>query len=432
MKKGIRRVLVLGILIFSLILMSVGIGLSDELAIMHPTKEMLDQWVADYENADRAENVLIPLRIKERGGSFSLLDHLQYDPVTRDQGYCGNCWVWAGTGVMGVALDVQEGTKDRLSIQYLNSCKTDSYACCGGNLTDFADFYSTTKKAIPWSNTNASFQDYNRTCEDGHSLVSCSSISTSPNYPIKSITPLKITTHRVSQAEAINNIKNVLHNNKAVYFVFCLPNSTAWDDFFNFWLNYDESAVYDIDKFCGIPWNDEEGGCHAVLCVGYNDNDRYWIMLNSWGTAGGRRPNGLFRVNMDMNYRCVNYPYYSFYWQTLDIDFGEVGGWPFCLYYDWNRDLVFGSATVNVHSNHTFTTEHGGEGYWEIYNGAVSLTFTTGCCPLFAGSMGTMAGFMKCTDGSQGCEELPGYWYATPGECQQMQVGDGIPSAPNF
>ena len=155
-------------------------------------------------------------------------------------------------------------------------------------------------------------------------------------------------------------------------------------------------------------------------------------MLNSWGTAGGRRPNGLFRVNMDMNYRCVNYPYYSFYWQTLDIDFGEVGGWPFCLYYDWNRDLVFGSATVNVHSNHTFTTEHGGEGYWEIYNGAVSLTFTTGCCPLFAGSMGTMAGFMKCTDGSQGCEELPGYWYATPGECQQMQVGDGIPSAPNF
>jgi len=335
MKKVIRRVLVLGILIFSLILMSVGIGLSDELAIMHPNKKILDQWVRDYENADRAEDVLIPLRI-QAGGSLSLLDHLQYDPVTRDQGLCGNCWVWAGTGVMGIALDVQEGIKDRLSIQYLNSCKAGSYACCGGNLTAFANFYNSTKKAIPWSNTNASFQDANRTCEDGHSLVSCSSISTSPNYPIESITPLTITTYGdgVSQAEAINNIKNVLHNNKAIYFAFCLPNSTAWNDFYNFWSNYDESAVYDIDKFCGIPWNDDEGGCHAVLCVGYNDNDpnnSYWIMLNSWGTAGGRRPNGLFRVNMDMDYSCVNPPYYSFYWQTLNIDFGEVSAWNLCI-----------------------------------------------------------------------------------------------------
>ena len=47
--------------------------------------------------------------------------------------------------------------------------------------------------------------------------------------------------------------------------------------------------------------------------------------MNSWGTAGGLRPNGIFRLNMDMNYGCV---YYDsgvavpvFYWQTLDISF---------------------------------------------------------------------------------------------------------------
>ena len=74
-----------------------------------------------------------------------------------------------------------------------------------------------------------------------------------------------------------------------------------------------------------------KAGGHGVLCVGYNDDDpenRYWIMLNSWGVSGGGRPNGIFRMDMDMNYDGRFYiagePEYSFYWQTLDIAFGAV------------------------------------------------------------------------------------------------------------
>ena len=33
-------------------------------------------------------------------GSKSLLSHLQYTPVQRNQGNCGNCWVWASTGAI--------------------------------------------------------------------------------------------------------------------------------------------------------------------------------------------------------------------------------------------------------------------------------------------------------------------------------------------
>jgi hypothetical protein len=48
-------------------------------------------------------------------------------------------------------------------------------------------------------------------------------------------------------------------------------------------------------------------------------------MLNSWGTPS-RRPNGLFRINMHMNYDCTlffdDHEYYSIYFQTLDISFG--------------------------------------------------------------------------------------------------------------
>ena len=63
------------------------------------------------------------------------------------------------------------------------------------------------------------------------------------------------------------------------------------------------------------------------MCVGYNDDDpnnSYWIMLNSWGTEAGR-PNGLFRLDMDMNYSCMydyfGTNYYSFAWHTFDVQF---------------------------------------------------------------------------------------------------------------
>ena len=74
-----------------------------------------------------------------------------------------------------------------------------------------------------------------------------------------------------------------------------------------------------------------EYGGHAVLCVGYDDtdpNNRYWIMLNSWG-APSNRPSGLFRVSMDMDYDDYMsygaYDYYAFYWQTLSLEYADPG-----------------------------------------------------------------------------------------------------------
>jgi hypothetical protein len=60
--------------------------------------------------------------------------------------------------------------------------------------------------------------------------------------------------------------------------------------------------------------------------VGYDDtdpNNRYWIMLNSWG-KNTLRPNGLFRVNMDMNYDCQYAGLgYAFYWMTLNMSYAS-------------------------------------------------------------------------------------------------------------
>jgi C1A family cysteine protease len=302
--------------------------------IMHPDQETLERWIEAYNNAPRAYIKMEGFQVPSPRGSLDLLDHLEYIPSQRDQGSCGNCWAWAGTGCLEIALDVQEEVKDRLSVQYVNSCESDviGKTCCdGGWLSEFADFYNATGECIPWANGNAYWQS-----GDGSCGPDCSSISTDPNYPITAIQETTIVTQTVNQATAIANIKSVLSQNRAVWFGFFLPNDSAWDNFGTFWANSGEGEVYTIDQFCGEPWVDSgpnKGGGHAVLCVGYNDDDpenEYWIMLNSWGTDSGGRPNGLFRINMDMAYNCTlpglshYYDSYAFMWQTLDVTFGAM------------------------------------------------------------------------------------------------------------
>ena len=279
--------------------------------IMRPDRETLMKWIEDYKNAPNAyidEDLM--MRIAPRG-SKNLLSHLQYTPSERNQGSCGNCWAWAGTGVIGINLDVNQAALDRLSVQYINSCfgTGSNYACCGGWLSDVSSFYTSNPQAIPWSNTNASYADGSRTCANGSSLVSCGSISTSPDYPIASIQETTITTHGVGQATAIANIKNILGQNKAIWFAFYLADGPDWSAFSSFWNTQGETALWDPDPYCGHTWVTNQGGGHAILCVGYNDDDvnpdnHYWSMLNSWGTAGGGRPNGLFRMKMNIDYDC--------------------------------------------------------------------------------------------------------------------------------
>ena len=301
-------------------------------SIMHPNSTTLNKWVGMYNKAPRA--LINPNIIIAEGASFSLLPDLQYTPSQRDQGLCGNCWVWSGTGVLEIALDVQTGIKDRLSIQYFDSNWDNSggtsyvYTCCGGWLNDVANFYSSTGIAVPWSNTNAAYADSSGDC--GSPTVAASSISTSPNYPMTSCVAQAIpNTQGVASSTVITNIKNVLNQNKAVWLGYFLPTQADWNVFFNYWDSQGESVLWSPDYSNGHTW-DIGGGGHGVVCVGYNDtdpNNSYWVMLNSWGTAGGLRPDGLFRMNMNMNYNCsfieYGYPYYSLYWETLNVNFAS-------------------------------------------------------------------------------------------------------------
>ena len=259
------------------------------------------------------------------GSHFDLLSYLPYTPSERYQGSCGNCWVWGSTGCIEIDRAVRFGIKERLSTQYLNSNYNGGtgcgFSCCGGWPAIAAQFYNNQKMAIPWSDANAQFQDAGKCCGQNccsdctgctgsraQCSVTASSISTNPNYAISSIKTETVPTKGIGKEAAIANIKNVLNQNKAVTFCYFLSNK-GWDVFFDFWDNQPETAVWH-DQLTG------SNGGHCITCVGYDDtdpNNRYWIMVNSWG-APAKRPNGIFRVSMDLNYDDDAYS-----WDTFDI-----------------------------------------------------------------------------------------------------------------
>ncbi len=250
-------------------------------------------------------------------GSFSHLDRFVYIPSEWDQTggvdeHCGNCWVWADTGALQLDLAYQKNITDRLSVQYFTSSYhngTGIWACCGGSPVWFADFYNSTKKAVPWTNTNASFVDSRSMCEKGESTVmNASNIQTTPYYPLDQVSALMISTNAkyeerpISNKTAVNSIKAALQSGKAVLFIYTPDN---WTPMMNFWNNQTEEDIFTPGLTAGSIHND---GGHVMLVLGYNDADpenQYWTVLNSWGSSENR-PHALFRLNMDIDYSLQN------------------------------------------------------------------------------------------------------------------------------
>jgi len=262
---------------------------------------------------------------------YSHLDHFTYVPSLWDQtgnctDHCGNCWSWACTGALEIDMAYRNNISEMLSVQYFVSNYhngTGIFACCGGYPAWFADFYTSTKVAVPWSNANAGFMDGCTHCGESTS-VPAKSMAMVPNYSIEKVTALVVPTHHddgvMDNETAIRNIKGVLQTHRAVIFNYALDN---WAPFMEFWKSEPQEAIW-MPRMGSSYTDGTDNGAHTVLCLGYNDTDpsnRYWILLNSWG-APNNRPNGLFRLSMDLNYSVVYKEGINGYnWYAFDVKY---------------------------------------------------------------------------------------------------------------
>ena len=319
--------------------------------LMYFTPEQLNSIREHYETASRynVSHNLRALKGQLPTGSQNLLPYLEYTPSERNQGMCGNCWVWASTGALEIENNIKSGSHDRLSVQYFNSKYNNgggsSWACCGGWLNQFTAFYAADKTAVPWSNTNANWGDFYSSCGQYVTAVPAGSIGTEPSFTINSISDSSIETRGIGQSAAINNIKSALDENKPVWYAFYLGNN-GWNNFENFWWSDSESTIFDPTPYTG----EELSAGHAVLIVGYDDTDAehpYWIVLNSWGTTGNR-PNGLFRLNMSMDYNANvlsgGYPYPQHMFSILNADMIQTPA----QVVNFTADKTYGSAPLVV------------------------------------------------------------------------------------
>jgi hypothetical protein len=260
-----------------------------------------------------------------------------------DQGNCGNCWVWAGTGTLAQTLYKSTGTSTPLSVQFFNSNymngninmqKPHEWACTGGFPYTFADIYNTGLNqsypggpfVVPWSNVNASYSDgglqepmnYNQTS------FPRTLITTTPNIGLGTIEAQRILAEPYSnQTAAVENITRSLVDGKVIYYVMAYPNQSAWGQFNpGFWTNQPDSAIWNMDTYNQTFWDSDpgQGGAHHMILIGYNKTDanpanQYWIIQNSWGTDANR-PKGQYKLKMWMDY---NATFNNTDWQTQEF-----------------------------------------------------------------------------------------------------------------
>lgn len=271
------------------------------------------------------------------------MPYLESRGYERNQGQCSNCYAWAGTGAMEIALATQLRTSfsDRLSVQFYNSCWCEDLAvqgdprciaCTPQTITNIADFYKKKNFVIPWENYRAYFRDNDKKGNDLSSFV-CGDIGQAPRTPIQSVDVEPIDTIGPSDDEAIVKIKNVLTRSQPSGVLFSIR-FTSHEDYAAFetwWRSSEDTELFDPDGYCNNPspkGGDPSG--HMMLIVGYdttsaNPGDHYWLVLNSFGTPTNH-PRGTFRMKMQMNYsKCpdVGPGVKSRLFQTLNVKFEE-------------------------------------------------------------------------------------------------------------
>ncbi len=191
---------------------------------------------------------------------------------TKNQGLCGSCWAFAAVAQLESAVKI---FSDRYALpidlaeQELVSCDTNYNGCLGGNFsqTYLANIGIVDESCFPYITT-----------QDTSWWLPCDDICANP-----------LRKYRLG-SQLIETNFNIAMLKQIVYNTPCFVAVSIWSSFYELF-HMPENYI----------WSPQPGdyieGYHAMLCIGWNDRDRYFIFKNSWTSDFGH--NGYVKISYD-------------------------------------------------------------------------------------------------------------------------------------
>jgi C1A family cysteine protease len=260
----------------------------------------------------------------------------------RDQGGCGSCWAFAAAATLESSTLIKNNTPNidlDLSEQVLVSC-SGAGSCAGGSPDSASNYIKST--GLPPESC------YPYTAADGTCSVTCSNWQTSA-YRISGYSYVATT------SPTVDAIKNALSTYG--------PVNTQFDVYSDFF--YYTTGVYHYAT------GTYQGG-HAVLIVGYDDVNQYFIVKNSWGTGWGEA--GFFRIAYSELNSVTRFGIYTIAYQNGATPPPPPG--PICSYSASPTSATYSSSGVTA-ANLSVTTT-GDACAWTASAAASWITITSG------------------------------------------------------
>jgi hypothetical protein len=191
----------------------------------------------------------------------------------KDQGQCGSCWAFSATENIESMWALKHGSLPILGPEQIVDCDTVDQGCNGGD-TPTAFEYVTQQGGL---DTEAS---YPYTAGDSGTGGSCAYEQSSVAASISNYTWAIAECTDSCNSQSMSDVQSKLAT--VAPFAICVY-AEPWQDY--------SSGIFD-DTTCSHDYSSLD---HCVQLVGYDNNQGFWIVRNSWNTDWGEQ--GYIRVS---------------------------------------------------------------------------------------------------------------------------------------